>query len=563
MTLCLYNTLSGRVEPFIPINPPDVTMYVCGVTVYDDCHMGHARAYVAFDLLKRVLTQCGYRVKHIQNFTDIDDKIIDRAQAQGESTTALTQRYIAAYHRDMGALGIIPAEAYPKATDYMPQMIDAIARLIATGGAYHINGTVYFRVGGCATYGELSNKDVSQLQSGARVEVDPSKAHPMDFVLWKPSKVGEPSWDSPWGPGRPGWHTECVAMVHATLGEHIDIHGGGADLVFPHHENELAQAKCLSHAPFANVWVHNGFIMVNDQKMSKSVGNFFTLRDVFSRYEPAVLRYFLLKTHYRAPISYSTETIDDAHAAYTRLASVLDRQDYDAAIPASKQGAFEARKAAFWQALYADLNVSVAIEQLFGVYDLIHAHGCGVSVLRELGQAIGLFDDESGQVPTVIRQLAADRIVARRAKAYERADQLRWAIGLGGYDLEDTRDGGYHVHKRHERCLMCDCRVESAVTVDADAGGDMDGIVGQETCIGCGFVWMVTLGFWRHMSAKSDAEKREQCRSVLVEGVVMGGFFYKTPQWLNAASAVYAKPGSHRLFYLNNNRIVGVNTQEV
>ena len=415
-------------------------MYVCGVTVYDFCHMGHARAYVAFDLLKRVLKHAGYTVNHVQNFTDIDDKIIDRSNKNNESAAQLSQRFIDAYFDDMNQLNILPASDYPKATECIPQMITLIESLIKKGSAYERQGTVYFNVSSCHDYGELSNKDVDDLQSGARVDVEEQKDSPLDFVLWKPSKPEEPQWESPWGTGRPGWHTECVAMVESILGSHIDIHGGGADLQFPHHENELAQAKCAYHTPFANYWVHNGFVTINNEKMSKSLGNFFTLREVCNNYSPDVVRFFLLKTHYRAPLNYSTETLDDAKAAYQRLTSVFDIVN-DSPIPQDLLPKFTLLEDQFWAALYNDLNISEAIAQLFELLKLIHAHQCGTQLLRALGQAIGLFYIESKAIPSDIEAMAQARWEAKKAKDYQTADTLRNQIESKGYVVEDVADG--------------------------------------------------------------------------------------------------------------------------
>ena len=415
-------------------------MYVCGVTIYDYCHMGHARAYVAFDLLKRVLTHAGYNVHHVQNFTDIDDKIIARANENNEHVNELTKRFIDAYFDDMKQLNILPATEYPKATECIPQMQTLIQSLIEKGSAYERDGTVYFKVGSCHDYGKLSKKDVTELQSGARVHVEEQKESPLDFVLWKPSKDGEPQWDSPWGPGRPGWHTECVAMVESILGPHIDIHGGGADLQFPHHENELAQAKCAHHTPFANFWIHNGFVTINNEKMSKSLNNFFTLREVLRNYSPDVVRFFLLKTHYRAPLNYSTETLDDAKAAYQRLTSVFDIVN-DAPIPADIMPLFDAIKNRFWAALYNDLNISEAIAELFECHKLIHAHQCGTEVLSELGRAIGLFYIDTNTIPAEIEALAQSRWEAKKARDFALADQLRNEIQSKGFLVEDTPDG--------------------------------------------------------------------------------------------------------------------------
>ena len=267
----LYNSLSREIETFEPIKAPNVSLYVCGVTVYDHCHIGHARAYVVFDLLKRVLTNAGYNVNHVQNFTDIDDKIIQRSLEKNTNWQSLTQQFIKSYYEDMDQLNILRADDYPLATNSISQMIELIQSLISKDNAYEVNGTVYFNIESCSDYGFLSKKNIEDQDLGHRVDVEEQKRSPLDFVLWKPSKVDEPSWDSPWGSGRPGWHTECVAMVNDKLGPHIDIHGGGADLQFPHHENELAQAKCAYHTPFANFWIHNGFVTVDDEKMSAAL----------------------------------------------------------------------------------------------------------------------------------------------------------------------------------------------------------------------------------------------------------------------------------------------------
>ena len=436
----LYNSISKKIETFTPIAPPSVSMYVCGVTVYDDCHMGHARAYVAFDLLKRVLIQTGYDVNHIQNFTDIDDKIIQRANELNESPQILTERYISSYFSDMSSLNILPANSYPKATESIPQMIRLIESLIQKDAAYEVNQSVYFRINACSNYGELSHKDVDDLQSGHRVQIEDQKESPLDFILWKPSKSGEPSWDSPWGPGRPGWHTECVAMVNEQLGQHIDIHGGGADLKFPHHENELAQAKCAYHTPFANYWIHNGFVTINDEKMSKSTGNFFLLREVLKTYDPSVVRYFLLRTHYRSPLNYSTVTLEDAKNAYQKLTSIFDIVP-NAPIPDAINDQFQQKKEAFWAALRQDLNISEALSQLFQLHGLIHEHQCGTDVLFELGQAIGLFYQKKSEIPDQIKTMAQARWDAKKTKDFKTADALRSEIEANGYLVEDTADG--------------------------------------------------------------------------------------------------------------------------
>jgi len=436
----LYNTLTKSVAPFEPIDVPNVSMYVCGVTVYDYCHMGHARAYVAFDLLKRVLTHAGYTVHHVQNFTDIDDKIIERANQNKEDVTALTERFISAYFDDMKSLNILDANYYPKATEHIDSMIQLISSLIDNGSAYEVNGSVYFRIDSCGSYGELSKKNVNDLQIGARVQVEDQKESALDFVLWKPSKDNEPRWESPWGPGRPGWHTECVAMVEQLMGTHIDIHGGGADLQFPHHENELAQAKCAYHTPFANVWVHNGFVNVNNEKMSKSLGNFFTLRDVLKKYDADVLRFFLMRTHYRAPLNYSTETLEDAKAAYQKLTSIFDIVP-DAPIPSQLEPMFNEKKELFWNALMNDLNISEALAQLFELHGMIHNHQCGTKLLKELGGSIGLFYKDKSDIPQDIQSMAQARWDAKKSKDFQTADALRSEIEAAGYLVEDTPEG--------------------------------------------------------------------------------------------------------------------------
>ncbi len=440
MPMKLYNSLTKEVSDFCPISPPNVSLYVCGVTVYDYCHLGHARAYVTFDLLKRVLSHHGYNVTHIQNFTDIDDKIIARAIERKESVTQLTQEFIDAYTEDMEKLNIIPANNYPLATDHIPHMVKLIQSLIEKNAAYVVDGSVFFRINADKNYGQLSNKSIGDLNAGHRIDVNHQKESPLDFILWKPSKDDEPYWPSPWGNGRPGWHTECVAMVESLLGPHIDIHGGGADLKFPHHENELAQAKCAYHTPFVNVWVHNGFVTVDNLKMSKSDGNFFTLRDIYNTTPADIVRFFLMRTHYRSPLQYSTAALDDAGTAYKKLASVFDIVP-NAPIPDHLQVPFNEIKTLFWQALYNDLNVSDAISKLFELHRLIHEHQCGTNMLLELGQSIGLFYKQSSTIPAHIESMAKDRWEAKKAKDFQTADQLRIEIESAGFIVEDKPDG--------------------------------------------------------------------------------------------------------------------------
>ncbi len=318
--LQVHNSMTGRKEPFRELVAGKVGMYVCGMTVYDHIHVGHARSQIAFDVVRRWLQASGYRVNYVRNITDVDDKIIHRAREQGESVEALTARYIDAMNEDFAALGVLPADHEPRATEFMPQIIAMISTLIAKGNAYvGASGDVLYSVASFKDYGRLSGKKLADLRAGARVEVDEHKRDPLDFVLWKRAKTGEPSWDSPWGPGRPGWHIECSAMATALLGCYFDIHGGGMDLKFPHHENEIAQSSAACGTPFVHVWMHNGFVRVNDEKMSKSLGNFFTVREVLPRLRPEVLRAFVLASHYRGPINYGEDNLRQADSALQRL----------------------------------------------------------------------------------------------------------------------------------------------------------------------------------------------------------------------------------------------------
>jgi cysteinyl-tRNA synthetase len=322
--LVIHNSLTGAKEPFRPIEPGKVRMYACGITVYDYCHIGHARAHVVFDVVARYLRWSGFEVDFVRNITDIDDKIIRRAAENGESIASLTARYIQAMNEDFAALGILPADHEPRATDFIPGIIAMIEALLARGHAYAAgNGDVYYKVASFADYGRLSGKRLADLRAGARVEVDEAKSDPLDFVLWKAAKPGEPSWESPWGPGRPGWHIECSAMSTALLGEHFDIHGGGLDLKFPHHENEIAQSCGATGAAFVNYWMHNGFVRVDEEKMSKSLGNFFTIREVLERYPAEAIRYFVLSSHYRSPLNYTEQNLDQAETALRRLYTAL------------------------------------------------------------------------------------------------------------------------------------------------------------------------------------------------------------------------------------------------
>ncbi len=325
MTLKIFNTLSGKLEEFVPLNPPYVKIYTCGVTVYDNSHVGHGRSLIVFDVFRRYLEHLGYKVKFVRNFTDVDDKIINRAKAECKSFMEIADRYIARYYEDMEAIGVKPADVEPRVTDHIPEIIEIIQKLIEKGYAYATpEGNVYFSVEKFKDYGKLSKRSIEELKVGARVEPGEDKKSPLDFALWKRSKAGEPSWESPWGEGRPGWHTECVAFILKHLGETIDIHGGGLDLIFPHHENELAQAEALTGKPFVRYWMHNGLVIVNGQKMSKSLGNFVTLREIYTKYHPDVLRLLVLSVHYRSPLDFSWEKMDATRKVYERIKGAVE-----------------------------------------------------------------------------------------------------------------------------------------------------------------------------------------------------------------------------------------------
>ena len=360
--LKIYNTLSRKKDIFKPRVEGKVSMYVCGMTVYDYCHIGHARVMVVFDTVARYFRYSGYEMTYVRNITDIDDKIIQRANENAEDYSALTERFIEAMHEDERALAVLPPDLEPKATGAMNEILVMIQALLDKGLAYiGGNGDVYYSVNKFPGYGQLSGKNLADLQAGERVEVDQAKQDPLDFVLWKMAKPGEPSWDSPWGAGRPGWHIECSAMSTDCLGNHFDIHGGGMDLQFPHHENEIAQSEGATGEPFVNLWMHNGFVRVDEEKMSKSLGNFFTVREVLKRYRPEIIRFFILTSHYRSPLNYSDEQLDEAAAALTRLYTALRGMKItDTAIDVEYQERFQ-------QAMDDDFNTPIALAVLFDI----------------------------------------------------------------------------------------------------------------------------------------------------------------------------------------------------
>ncbi len=469
--LQIFNSLTRQKELFQPIEPGKVRMYVCGMTVYDYCHVGHARVMVVFDVVLRWLRAAGYEVVYVRNITDIDDKIIRRAQENGEDFRTLTDRFIRAMHEDLAALDILPPTQEPRATEAIADIVALIQTLLDKGYAYvGTGGDVYYAVSRFAHYGQLANKKLDDLRAGERVAVEEAKADPLDFVLWKAAKPGEPSWPSPWGAGRPGWHIECSAMSTRCLGEHFDIHGGGMDLKFPHHENEIAQSEAASGQRYVNVWMHNGFVQVNKEKMAKSLGNFFTVREVLQRYQPEVVRMFILSSHYRGPLDYSDENLEQAKASLTRLYTALR------GLPAVAIAVEKDWQTRFAQAMDDDFNTPEALATLFELArqinrrraeDEIAAARLGFT-LRTLGGLLGLLQcdpeiffqggiahevaltnppakigdgggetDATGRINALIEQ----RNAARKAKNWVEADRIRGRLQEEGVVLEDTAKG--------------------------------------------------------------------------------------------------------------------------
>ena len=480
--LRLYNSMTGRKEPFRPQRPGEVKMYVCGVTVYDACHLGHARSAVVFDVLWRYLEHKGYRVTYVRNITDIDDKIIQRAREEGVSAEEIARRYTEAYHRDMDALGVRRASVEPKATDHIPEMIALIQALVDKGYAYPVDGDVYFRVRRFPGYGQLSKRPVEEMLAGARVEVDPRKEDPLDFALWKASKPGEPAWESPWGPGRPGWHIECSAMSMKHLGPTLDIHGGGKDLVFPHHENERAQSEAYTGTAFVRYWIHNGFLTLAREKMSKSLGNFFTIRDVLDRFDAEAVRLFLLSTHYRSPVDYTDQNLREAQAALDRVYTLLEtlqglrqsgkdsRGGEETARDSAMRRFLEAARSRFEEALDDDLNTAQALGVVFETVREVNRYlgeagqrdggeppqeviSAVLAFLGDTGRILGLFQRDpaawfrrtvAGQkeAEARIQALVEERARARARRDWATADRIRRELEEAFHVvLEDRPEG--------------------------------------------------------------------------------------------------------------------------
>ena len=467
--LRIHNSLTGKKEELKPIRPGEIGMYVCGDTVYDFCHIGHARSKVAFDVVRRHLQWSGYRVRFVRNITDIDDKIIKRAAELGEPIEAFTARFIQAMHEDYDRLGILRPDAEPRATEHVGGMIALTKTLIDKGHAYVApDGDVMYSVSSFGPYGQLSGKRLADLRAGARIEVDDAKRDPLDFVLWKRAKPGEPSWDSPWGPGRPGWHIECSAMSHEILGTHFDIHGGGLDLKFPHHENEIAQSCAASGDTFAHLWMHNGFVNVDDEKMSKSLGNFFTIRTVLDSghvRHPEVLRFFLMSSHYRGPINYSLDQIEQADAALGRLYTALREVPLPPASASAPAGAVAGGEATarFREAMDDDFNTPEALAVLQSLASDINRAGVAgdaaartrlAAELRSLGNVLGVLTldpaewfrlrlgTEAQAMPAAqVEALIEARREARKARDFRRSDEIRDQLAAAGVILEDKPGG--------------------------------------------------------------------------------------------------------------------------
>jgi cysteinyl-tRNA synthetase len=461
----IYNSLTRRKEPFTPLEAGKVRMYVCGMTVYDYCHMGHARVLVVFDMITRYLRSMGYEVTYVRNITDIDDKIIKRANENDEPFTDLTQRFIDAMHEDAGKLGVLEPDEEPRATAYMDDIRKMIQQLLDNGHAYQAeNGDVYYDVRSFAGYGALSGRDLEDERAGARVAVDEDKRDPLDFVLWKAAKPGEPSWPSAWGDGRPGWHIECSAMSTCCLGSHFDIHGGGMDLKFPHHENEIAQSEGATGEKFVNVWMHNGFVEINEEKMSKSLGNFFTVREVLQSYRSEELRYFILASHYRSPLNYSNDNLEQARAGLKRLYTALRGMPQDEDISADVEDNYAQR---FHAAMQDDFNTAGALSVLFDLArDINRAREAGdnsatklAGRLRQLGGVLGLlqrdpeavFQDVSDATTSredagilsreQVEQLIGQRSEARKNRDFAESDRIRDELKAHGIVLEDGPQG--------------------------------------------------------------------------------------------------------------------------
>jgi cysteinyl-tRNA synthetase len=468
--LKVYNTLTREKEEFKPLKKGEVGIYVCGVTPYNDPHIGNARPFVVWDVIRRFFKKSGYKVKYIQNFTDVDDKIIRKANEEGVSWSDISDRYIASYFEAMDALGVRRADIYPRVSEHIPDIIAMVQTLIDKGYAYTVDGDVYYSVEKFAEYGKLSGRNLEDMQAGARVEVDERKQNPMDFALWKAAKPGEPSWESPWGKGRPGWHIECSTMSLKYLGKTFDFHGGGSDLIFPHHENEIAQSQacCGDTKSFAHYWLHNGFITIHEEKMSKSKNNFFTVQDILKQYPGEVMRFFILQTHYRSPLDFSDERLKEAQAGLARLkhsreyAEVLSKRQGDASTAQALAAMAAQAKRDFYAALEDDFNTALAISYLFALSKEINIYSNEIAnngldfdaagfaeakaVYDEMAEIIGLFETQAapvddGLVEPLMKLIISIRQEARQAKNWALADKIRDELKAAGIVIEDSPTG--------------------------------------------------------------------------------------------------------------------------
>jgi cysteinyl-tRNA synthetase len=465
MTLKIFNTLAGEKEEFIPLNAREVRMYVCGVTVYDSSHLGHCRFLLTFDVIYRYLLFCAFRVNYTRNFTDVDDKIIKRAQDENVTSEVITEKYIAEFHRDSKALGLLEPTHEPCATHHIAEIIELIRRLEEKGIAYRVDGDVFYAVEKFPGYGKLSRKKIDELEAGARVEVDERKRSPLDFALWKSSKPGEPTWDSPWGPGRPGWHIECSAMSTKYLGQPFDIHGGGRDLIFPHHENEIAQSEAAFGLPLARYWLHNGFLNINQEKMSKSLGNFYTVHDILKRFDAAALRHYFLASHYRSPMDFSFQGLDEAARGVERIYETMDRVERVGKKDVDPEPAL---LEAFRQEMDDDFNTPRALALIFDEVRSLNrwldeGKRAGVSgvysralALKQICDVLGLLQDspegffekkkerwlqQHDLARGAVEQWIAERDRARREKNWAKADRIRHELQSKGVVIEDTPGG--------------------------------------------------------------------------------------------------------------------------
>ncbi|HDD43318.1 MAG TPA: cysteine--tRNA ligase [Candidatus Desulfofervidus auxilii] len=470
MALYVYNTLTRKKEEFVPLQPGKIGIYVCGITAYDYCHMGHARSAIVFDVIVKYLRYLNYDVLFVRNFTDVDDKIINRAKKEGKLAHEIAEYYIKAFYEDMDALGVDKADIEPRATEHIPEMIALVEKLLAKGYAYEADGDVYFSIERFPHYGCLSHRSLDEMLAGARVEPNPKKRHPLDFALWKKAKPGEPWWDSPWGKGRPGWHLECSVMSMKYLGETFDIHGGGQDLIFPHHENEIAQSEAATGKPFVRYWIHHGFLMVNKEKMSKSLGNFFTIREVLAKFHPEAIRLFFLSHHYRSPIDFSDQALKEATSALERIYLSLKRaQERIGRIneinPENLKNELlyqelMKNEEKFKEAMNDDFNTALALSQIFNSIKAINLYlekteinkeliAWAIKKIKEWGKVFGICqclpEDFLTQGVSLsveeIERLIAKRAEARKKKDWATADAIREELKKAGIILEDTPQG--------------------------------------------------------------------------------------------------------------------------